>query len=165
MAVLNVHERALRCSEEALGALIDSLASDEDKLWPRRAWPPMTFDRPLGVGATGGHGPIRYRVSDYVPGRWIRFRFTGPRGFDGFHEFTTDHADDGRAVLRHTIAMYVRGPARLTWPLMIRPLHDALLEDSLDCAERAITGLVSQPAQWSRYVRFLRRIRGRRQAP
>lgn len=91
-------------------------------------------------------------------------RFTGPRGFDGFHEFTTDHADDGRAVLRHTIAMYVRGPARLTWPLMFRPLHDALLEDSLDCAERAITGLVSQPAHWSRYVRFLRRIRGRRQS-
>jgi hypothetical protein len=107
VAVLNVHERALMCSEEALGGLIDGLASDEDRLWPRRAWPPMTFDRPLGVGATGGHGPIRYRVSDYVPGRWVRFRFTGPRGFDGFHQFATDRADDGRAVLRHIIAMRV----------------------------------------------------------
>ena len=164
MAVLNVHERALTCSEEALGGLIDGLASDEDRLWPRRTWPPMTFDRPLEVGATGGHGPIRYRVSDYVPGRWIRFRFTGPRGIDGFHEFTTDHADDGRPVLRHIIAMHIRGPARLTWPLMFRPLHDALLEDCLDCAERATTGSLSQSAQWSHYVRFLRRLRPRRQA-
>jgi len=122
----------------------------------------MTFDRPLGVGATGGHGPIRYRVSDYVPGRWIRFRFTGPRGFDGYHEFATDHADDGRAVLRHTIAMHCPRTARLTWPLMFRPLHDALLEDSLECAQSAVTGSLSRPAQWSRYVRFLRRLRRRR---
>lgn len=82
VAVLNVHERVLTCSEEALASLIDGLAGDEDRLRPRGAWPPMTFDRPLEVGATGGHGPIRYRVSDYVRGHWIRFRFTEPRGLE-----------------------------------------------------------------------------------
>ncbi|UNO43730.1 DUF2867 domain-containing protein [Streptomyces sp. MST-110588] len=38
----------------------------------------MRFDRPLGVGAYGGHGPVRYRVSAYDPGRRIRFDFTSP---------------------------------------------------------------------------------------
>jgi hypothetical protein len=31
--------------------LIDGLAGEQDRLWPWRAWPPMRFDRPLGVGA------------------------------------------------------------------------------------------------------------------
>ena len=109
------------------------------------------------MGADGCHGPIRYRISDYVPGRWIRFRLIGPRGFRGFHEFVVSQADNG-ALLQHTLAMRVRGPARLSWPLVFRPLHDALVEDSLDLAERAITGHLAKPARYSRYVRLLRRL-------
>jgi hypothetical protein len=157
MAVLNIHERRLACSHEVPGDLIDRLASEQDGLWPRRAWPPMRFDRPLAAGARGGHGPIRYTVTDYVPGRWIRFGFTGPRGFRGFHEFAVSRAGD-RPVLRHTLAMQLQGPARLSWPLVFRPLHDALVEDSLDCAEQAITGQAGKPARWSLYVRVLRRL-------
>lgn len=59
MKVLNVHERELRATSEQVGALIGSLASRNDLLWPRHIWPKMEFDRPLSVGATGGHGPIR----------------------------------------------------------------------------------------------------------
>jgi hypothetical protein len=161
MAVLNIHERTLACSREALGVLIDGLASDQDALWPRRAWPRMRLDRPLGVGANGGHGPIRYTVISYVPGCWIRFGFTGPRGFRGFHEFTAGQAGD-HAVLRHTVAMHLRGRARLSWPLVFGPLHDALLEDSLDRAERAVTGQAAEPARWGPYVRLLRLLMRRR---
>jgi hypothetical protein len=50
------------------------------------------------------------------------------------------------------------GPARLSWPLVFRPLHDALLEDALDNAERQVTGRLQLPARWSPYVRALRRI-------
>jgi hypothetical protein len=157
MAVLNIHERTLACSPEVLGALIDGLAGEQDDLWPRRAWPPMRFDRPLGIGASGGHGPVRYTVTHYVPGCWIRFGFTGPRGFLGFHEFAVSRAGD-RALLRHTLAMRLRGPARLSWPLVFRHLHDALAEDSLDCAEQAVTGQVGELARWSSYVRLLRRL-------
>jgi hypothetical protein len=162
MAVLNIHQRGLACPHGAPGALIDRLASGQDGLWPWRTWPPMRFDRPLAVGARGGHGPVRYTVTDYVPGRWIRFGFTGPRGFLGFHEFTVSQAGDG-AVLRHTLAMQLRGPARLSWPLVFRPLHDALIEDSLDCAEHATTEHANteqagQAARWSLYVRVLRRL-------
>lgn len=109
VAVLNVHERVLTCSEEALASLIDGLAGDEDRLWPRGAWPPMTFDRPLEVGATGGHGPIRYRVSDYVRGHWIRFRFTEPRGLE--KTASTARARDHRIAL----------PGRAVEPLRSAP--------------------------------------------
>ncbi|WP_307853127.1 hypothetical protein [Kitasatospora sp. RG8] len=108
-------------------------------------------------GAAGGHGPVRYTVAAYVPGRWVRFAFTGPRGFDGFHECTVHRADGGRTVLRHTLAMHARGRALLSWPLLFRPLHDALIEDAMDRAERACTGAVARPARWSPLVRLLRR--------
>lgn len=158
MPVLNVHERSLACSEAALGALIDQLGSDNDDLWPVGKWPAIRLDRPLGIGATGGHGPIRYVVSNYVPARWIRFRFTGPRGFDGFHEFSIDQEADDKPVLRHVLAMHPRGLARLSWPLIFRSLHDALLEDSLDRAEHTLVGHVEQPARWTVHVQILRRL-------
>ncbi|RKT83789.1 hypothetical protein SAMN05421805_12075 [Saccharopolyspora antimicrobica] len=163
MAVRNVHVRHLPVDEDTAGALIDSLAGPHDRLWPSREWPPMEFDRPLGVGAAGGHGPVRYRIAGYAPGRWIRFRFTAPRGFDGFHEFAVQR-EDGRTSLHHLLSIHARGPARITWPLLWRPLHDALLEDSLDRAEEATTGAVRAPARWSWWVRLLRALvaRGRR---
>jgi hypothetical protein len=38
LKVVNVHQRLLHASPERVGALIDSLASPEDRLWPGR-WP------------------------------------------------------------------------------------------------------------------------------
>ncbi|MFF1820691.1 hypothetical protein ACFVWG_25520 [Kribbella sp. NPDC058245] len=161
MAVLNVHQRRLPVSAAEVGALIDSLAGETDVLWPHQTWPAMEFDRPLGLNADGGHGPIRYVVSHYAPGSWIRLTFTGPRGFHGFHEYAV-HTQDNQTVLRHTLAMRLRGPARLTWPLAFRPLHDALIEDSLDRAEMATVGSVTRPARWSGYVVLLRKCLGAR---
>ncbi|MFI1918221.1 SRPBCC family protein [Nocardia sp. NPDC020380] len=158
MAVYNVHERLLAAKQSEVGALIDTLSSSNDLLWPRTDWPPMEFDRPLEVGAIGGHGPIRYTITAYVPGTWVRFTFTGPRGFDGFHEYAVLDVDEDHTLLRHTVAMKTHGAARLTWPLAIGRLHDACLEDSLDRAELACTGTVAHPARWGRYVRLLRGI-------
>ncbi|MFH8613705.1 SRPBCC family protein [Streptomyces sp. NPDC017979] len=156
MGVHNVHERVLAAPAEEVGALVDTLSGPGDRLWPRHAWPAMVFDRPLGIGASGGHGPVRYTVVGYAPGASVRFAFRGPRGFHGFHEFTVHALDEERTVLRHVLAMDVRGPARVSWPLVFRPLHDALLEDALDRAESALTGSVRRPARWSPYVRLLR---------
>ncbi|MGW1738370.1 SRPBCC family protein [Nocardia sp. NPDC001965] len=161
MAVVDIHRRHLPVPVGAVSALMDSLAAADDALWPVHCWPAMRFDRPLDAGAVGGHGPVRYTVEHYVPGRWVRFRFTGPRGFDGFHEFTVAPTPAG-ADLIHLLAMNVRGRARLTWPLAYRWMHDALLEDCLDRAEHALTGSVSRPARWSRRVRLLRRLAGTR---
>ncbi|WP_280405935.1 SRPBCC family protein [Nocardia brasiliensis] len=164
MAVYNVHERLLAAQPREVGALVDTLASSEDKLWPP-GWPPMEFDRPLGVGAVGGHGPVRYTVVAYVPATWVRFTFTGPRGFDGFHEYAVLAVDENHTLLRHTLAMKTHRAARLTWPLAIGPLHDACLEDSLDRAELACTGTVAHPARWGPYVRLLRKLLGSPQLP
>jgi hypothetical protein len=159
MAVRNVHERLLPVPPERAGALIDTLASGAgDLLWPHRSWPAMRFDRPLGPGARGGHGPIRYTVEAHVPSVRARFVFTAPRGLNGYHEFAVLPAPDdpGVALLRHTLVADLTGPARLSWPLCFRWLHDALIEDSLDRAEHACTGTVARPAVRSPYVRLLR---------
>jgi hypothetical protein len=160
MRVCNIHERELPVDIDTLGALIDTLASHDDRLWPRERWPALRFDRPLGVGATGGHGPIRYVVEEYRRARAIRFRFTGPPGFDGYHAFTASGRGDGRACLQHELVMRARGPAVLSWAFAIRPLHDALIEDAFDRAETQLTGGPERAARWSLWARLLRRLLG-----
>jgi hypothetical protein len=155
MQVLNVHERMLEVDPVQIGALIDSLSSEEDRLWPKHVWPRMGFDLSLGVGAKGGHGPIRYFVEEYTPGKSIRFRFTGPKGFDGFHGFEIVSGPKQRVVLGHTLKMNTHGSAILSWPLIYRPMHDALIEDSLATAQVSL-GLPSKIQLWSIWVKILR---------
>ncbi|MBE1574112.1 SRPBCC family protein [Amycolatopsis roodepoortensis] len=163
MRVWNRHHRIIDVAPERAGGLIDTLSTDGDRLWPVEEWPALRFDRPLGVGADGGHGPVRYHVESYEPGRSVRFRFTAPRGFDGFHEFTLRTTETGETELAHLMVLRLRHPAWFTYPLLWRPMHDALLEDCLDRAERELTGTVGKPARWSPYVRLLRSlISGRR---
>src|SRR3712207_6849645 len=45
---------------------------------------------------------------------------------------------DGDSVLRHSLDVQPRGSMRLLVPLAVRWLHDALLEDALDRAERSL---------------------------
>jgi hypothetical protein len=119
----------------------------------------MRLEGGLREGARGGHGPIRYTVERLEPGRLARFRFTGPAGFDGTHAFEVVPAVPGACELVHTIDMAARGTAVLTWTLVLRPLHDALIEDALDRAS-AFTGSPAAPARWSAWVRVLRRLMG-----
>lgn len=157
MAVRNVHERIIRnMTLTEAGALIDNLGSRDDKLWPRDRWPPIRFDRPLGVGAHGGHADVRYTIEAYEPGRRIQFRFTAPRGFVGTHEFDAEEIEPGRVRLRHTLVMSVEGAARLSWPFVFRPLHDALVEDAFDRAESLSASAPVKRRKWSLYVRLLR---------
>lgn len=165
MRVRNIHQREIAAPAARVGRLIDGLSSADDALWPHRHWPRMKFDRPLGVGAVGGHGPVRYTVEAYEPGQRVLFRFTGPRGFNGTHGCVIEPVDAERAILRHEVIMQTRWPATLSWPLVFGPLHDALLEDALDCAERDV-GQEPRPRHWSLWVRLLRRVlaRGRSSA-
>ena len=117
----------------------------------------MRFDRPLAVGAIGGHGPIRYVVEEYEPGRRISFRFTAPRGFVGTHGFDVEEAAPHVSRVRHELVMRLEGWARLAWPLAFRWLHDALVEDALDCAEASCAAPVVKKSKWSLWVRALRR--------
>ena len=155
MRIRNVHERRIPADSDRVGWLLDGLGATPDPLWPTEHWPPMRFDRPLAPGAEGGHGPIRYRVEEREPGRRVRFRFTGPPGLAGTHEFAVREAPGG-CVLGHTIVGRASGRMLAAWPLVLRPLHDALLEDALDKAEAAVTGRPAAPAAWSWWVHRLR---------
>jgi len=115
----------------------------------------MEFDRPLRVGARGGHGPIRSFVEEYVPGASIKFRFAGPTGFDGFHGYQRIKTTADTVVLRHALEMTTHGLAVLSWLVVYRPMHDALIEDSFATAEASL-GQAPQITPWSFWVRFLR---------
>jgi hypothetical protein len=155
MLVRNIHTRVLGASPARVGQLVDSLASPADALWPRDHWPAMRFDCSLQVGVRGGHGPIRYTVAVYQPGKYIEFRFDTPRGFDGYHAFFVEPLAADQTRLWHLLVMHTTGPARLSWPLVFRPLHDALIEDCLDTAARAVAGQPGDRA-WSPWVVALR---------
>jgi len=155
MDVLNIHERELHAGADAVGALIDAIASEKDKFWPKAFWPALRLDRPLGVGAAGGHGPISYVVEEYRPGQIVKFRFTGPRGFLGHHWAEAIPRGEHRTLLRHTIQMRIVGTALLSWPFVVRPLHDALLEDALALAQASL-GATPVVHPWSWWVRALR---------
>lgn len=159
--VRNIHYRDLRASLSEVGALIDGLSSQDDKLWPHENWPPMIMDRPLGIGASGGHSTIGYVVEQYEPGKSICFKFTAPQGFIGTHTFDAEEISPGIVRLRHTILMKPKGKAILTWTFMIRWIHDALIEDGLEKAVSFFDSKPWQPCQRSGWVKFLIKLKKR----
>jgi hypothetical protein len=168
MIVRNLHTRRLPVPARTAGALIDGLSGPDDRLWPA-GWPRMAFDSGFVPGAHGGHGPVRYRIAAHEPGRCVRFTFEPPArglaaGLVGEHRFEVEPAGPDACVLRHVIEGEAFGAMLLKWPLVIRPLHDALVEDALDRAELHLTGGVTAPARWSRWVRLLRKAVRRRRS-
>lgn len=167
MEFANIHERWMPGDMARAAQLLDGLAGPGDRLWPRQSWPEMRFQGRLEVGAAGGHGPIRYRVEGYEPGRQVSFQFLPETGFEGHHWFELVPRDGG-VLLRHGLKARGGLLGSVYWTLAIRFLHDALVEDALDNAERALTGDVKRPARWSLWVRALRagmRLLNRRPVP
>lgn len=144
----NVHERVLPAPAAEVGRLLDRLASADDPLWPSPTWAPMRFDRPLGVGADGGHDEIRYHITAYEPGRLLECTVHPHVGLIGTHTFQVlDHGPD-TCILRHRISGHTRGAMRFLWPAVVRSCHDAVLEHLLDNAEGAVTGSVARPFRY-----------------
>ncbi|WP_328870754.1 DUF2867 domain-containing protein [Streptomyces sp. NBC_00287] len=154
--VRNVHDRILAAPAEQVGALLDRLAAPDDPLFPSPAWAPIRFDRPLAVGAAGGHGPVRYSVAEYEPGRRIRFAFDPPGA--GFHELSVEPLGPDRCRIRHLLEQPQPLGERLGWLLAVRAVHGTVIEELFDNAERAATGSLARPVRRSRYVRLLQRL-------
>ncbi|MBI5251453.1 MAG: hypothetical protein HY912_18345 [Desulfomonile tiedjei] len=120
----------------------------------------MEFDSPLGIGARGGHGPVRYTVQDYVPGRKVVFQFALAglaNGLEGRHWFEIVPTPE-TTVFRHVIDAECGFVMWLKWAFLIRPLHDALLEDAFDKVELDLHGRLQRPSSWSLWVRTLRKL-------
>ncbi|TQK51867.1 uncharacterized protein DUF2867 [Streptomyces sp. SLBN-118] len=155
--VRNVHERHIAAPAEVVGALLDRVSSPDDPLSPSPVWPPIRFDRPLGVGADGGHGFVRYSVGAYDPGRSIRFDFAPPS--NGFHTLSTQPLDSGGCRVSHVLEQQQGLKSWLLWTLVIRPLHDTMIEELFDNIERAATpGTLTRPYRWSRRARLMHRL-------
>ena len=155
MNISNIHKRIINKPITEVGALLNSLSSKDDQLWPHEKWPRMKFDRDLSVGATGGHGPIRYVVTEFEPGKKIKFKFTGPSGFHGSHWLELKEVEGIKTEIKHTIRMDVSGSAVISWPIIFGPLHDALIENSFDKAQQSFEQCQNLSI-WSPWVIFLR---------
>ena len=153
--VRNVHERVVAASADRVGGLVDGLGGPADRLWPGPPWPELRFDRPIGVGARGRHGRIRYTVVAHEPRRRVECTFSPESGAHGTHTFTVVPLGADRALLRHEMTIRPFGSMRLGWPLAVRWLHDALIEDLLDRAEDAVGTPPAGPARHSVWVRLL----------
>jgi len=159
MKVLNIHKRILKQPMGEVSALIETLSTSNDKIWPSDKWPLMKFQRGIAVGAKGGHGPIRYTVEKYNPKELIQFRFTSPKGFNGIHKFEVKEVNSHQTEVKHVIDMNTSGMGTWKWIFGIRTLHNALLEDGLDKLENNFDGN-SKSSNWNLWVRFLRKILG-----
>lgn len=154
MAVRNVHRRVLPIPLAQAETLLRSLASHEDKMWPRDRWWPQRFEGGLVPGAKGGHGPVKYKVESVSP-RAVVYRFPARGWFRGTHRFDLEPHPQG-CELVHTLEGTLHGRGRLLWPLAVRWLHDALVEDVLDRAHKASGAFPTDSARYTLYVRFLR---------
>ena len=154
--VCDVHARTVHAPAADVGALLDRLGGADDPLFPTPVWPPMRFDRPLGVGADGGHGFIRYRVTAYEPGRRIRFDFTG--GEDGWHEITVRPLGSDSCRVEHVLHSRLRPARAALWTLALRAAHGTVVEEIFDNIERVATGRVTAPVRRSARVRLFNRL-------
>jgi hypothetical protein len=160
--VHNIHERTIHATLAAAGALLDAMAEPGNPVWPSDRWPPLVLDRPIGIGADGGHGPIRYSCTGYEPGRRVEFTFAPGAPLIGTHTLEVlDGPTPGTVTVRHVIAGRLQGPGFVAWPLAIRGLHDALLEDLLDRLSIALGEPPVTPARWSMWVRLCHRVASR----
>jgi hypothetical protein len=146
--VHNIHERELPVAADEVGRLVDRIGAADDPLWPVPAWVPVRFDRPLAVGADGGHGPIRYHVTGYEPGRRVELTFHPRIGLIGAHTLEVEERGPHACVLRHRVSARPVGRMRLLWPALVRVCHDTVIEHLLDNAERAVTGTVVHPVRY-----------------
>lgn len=150
----NAHERTVEGRPDEVWELVETLATPNDKLWPREPWPKMKLDSGITVGSRGGHDDVRYFVERIDPGRSIVFRFEPPTGLDGIHTFEVIPSESATKI-RHSIEAKPTGTMRVAWPLMVRWLHDALIEDGFDVAEAALSGAPVNRSRHSFYVRQL----------
>lgn len=140
--VRNVHQRVVEAPAETVGALLDRLSAPDDPLFPTPVWPAMVLDRPLGVGADGGHGRVRYRVGAHEPGRSVRFDTTddGPGLGTGHHRFDVEPLGPDRCRISHVLEVTMGVRAFAFFKLVIEPVHDTMVEEAFDNAERAALG-------------------------
>jgi len=161
--IRNIHQRRLAASPDQVWELLTTLSSPDDRLWPD-GWPPVRLDGPLAVGARGGHGPVHYDVTAMDKDVGLVLTFREPTGLVGHHAFQVIPDGSDGTLLRHELVGRPQGRMRVLWPLAMRWLHDTVVEELLDRAERGTGTVPAQPYQRSWWVRTLRAVPSPRRA-
>lgn len=168
MRVYNFHCRRIAAPINEVGWIIDTLASKDDRLWPWEHFDPMELDVGLQIGASGGHGPVRYTTVEYILGRRAVFEFNAKRGimksFRGRHWFEAIEIDAGLTELRHMLWADVSGVMRWAWWIFVETLHDATVEAALAKAELVVMGRLSPLFELTARQRFWKKLVGERGA-
>ena len=157
MKVINIHKRILNQPKDRISELLGTLATENDEILATDKWSAMKLNEGLKEGSIGGHGPIRYTVKKYIPGEFIQFEFTKPKGFNGSHRFEVIELENDKTEIKHTIEMNATGTGILFWTIAIRWLHDAFIEDSFDKVENHFLTEKTK-TKWTIWVKVLRRI-------
>ena len=170
--IRNVHKRAMRGDIDVAESILGELSGPSDELWPRWRWPALLLDRGLQVGSRGGHGSVRYRVVEVEPRR-VRFGFAPRSLLRGEHELSVRIAGKGtfreppgdekepraewmNLEWQHRLDVAANLPDT-AFRLVIQ-LHDVLIEDLLDQAERLLTGVEKEPRSMGARLGAIHRI-------
>jgi hypothetical protein len=152
VSMRNVVRRVIPANADAVGAQLERL----EVLWPAPIWPALRLDGGLVAGSTGRHGPISYRVETHDVGRRSRWVFSPEVGLTGYNEISVGPDGPGRSVITDVLTGRLRGRMVLVWPVGLRWLHEALINDLFDNIERAATGHVRRRHRHSVWVRTMR---------
>jgi len=157
MKIINIHQREYNHPLSDLSKIFETLATDNDLIWPKEKWNPMILDNGLCVNSSGGHGIIRYYISRYEDRKLIEFRFVEPKEFVGIHCFELIPIADDRTIIKHTINAQLNVKGLILWYLVVKWLHDALLEDCLDKIENNLEQSNAK-TNYNPWVKILRKI-------
>jgi Protein of unknown function (DUF3995) len=154
----NVHAREIAAPVEVVGEILDTLGSSGDRVWASDIWmaEPVVFDRPLGVGADGGHGSIRYSVVEYQPGRRVVFRFSPGGELSGSHGFEVEPVGPDHSRISHFLDAQISPWRRPLVPILIG-WHDAMVETAFDRVELEATGSLQRRTRIPRWLRIANR--------
>ena len=156
MDVINIHKRIIEQPVTEVATLFTTLSTENDMMLATNRWSLMKLDKGLQVGSKGGHGLIKYFVTEYQLEKSITFQFD-MTGFEGFHRFSLIQLGSDKTELSHTINMTTTGSATLKWALAIRWLHDAYIEDGFDKVEDHFK-MERRRSNWNFHVRLLRKV-------
>jgi hypothetical protein len=154
----NVHTREIQAPVSLVGDILDTLGSPGDRVWARDIWvaEPVVFDRPLGVGADGGHGSVRYSVVEYQRGRRVVFRFSPGGGLSGSHGFELEPVGHDQTRITHFLDAQTPPWMRPLVPVLIG-WHDAMVETAFDRVELEATGSLKRRRRIPRWLRIANR--------
>lgn len=162
----NRHTRATPGPAGRAGELLDGVAGPDDRIWPSRWWTPIVLEHGLRIDSRGGHGSVPYQVVVLVPGRSVTCEFTRGSPLIGRHRLWLEPLADGGVRWVHDLD-FAAPPSRRAHllQLLVIPLHDGLLEDLLDNAERELGGRPRRPGAARLLLRWLDDVVERRPEP